>query len=142
PKGKLYNLPPLIDLLKVLSLRLPDRTFFEEAHAKFDITGPRAHFRELNLLGNWVSLRGGGDMNLDVRDLNLDFHVDWSRSNQALAPATDKTRPLVSDQLLMIRMRGAYGNVHCTADIVPGVTQPLKKMLTAGSESALRGGKQ
>jgi AsmA-like C-terminal region len=141
PKGKLYNLPPLIDLLKVLSLRLPDRTFFEEAHAKFDITGPRAHFRELNLFGNWVSLRGRGDMNLDGSDLNLDFHVDWARLNQALPPVIDKIPPLLSDQLLMIKMRGAYGNVHCTADIVPMVTQPFKKMLTAGSESATHGGK-
>ncbi len=132
PKGKLYNLPPLIDLLKVLSLRLPDRTFFEEAHAKFDIVGPRAHFRELNLFGNWVSLRGRGDLNLDGSDLNLDFHVDWARLNQALPPIIDKIPPLVSDQLLMIKMRGAYGNVHCTPEIVPGVTQPLKKMIGVG----------
>src|SRR6185312_12049119 len=32
PQGRLYNLPVLLDLLKFLGLRLPDRTAFEEAH--------------------------------------------------------------------------------------------------------------
>ena len=42
PNGRMYNLPLLLDLLKFLGLRLPDRTAFEEAHVVFDIDGMRA----------------------------------------------------------------------------------------------------
>ena len=41
PHGHLYNLPFLLDLLKFLGLRWPDRTAFEEAHCVFAIEGNR-----------------------------------------------------------------------------------------------------
>ena len=43
PSGKLARLPLLLDLLKWLGLRLPDRTAFEQAHADFRIEGPTTH---------------------------------------------------------------------------------------------------
>jgi len=50
PNGsKIYNLPPLLDLIKVLGLRAPDRTAFEEAHAEFDIRGDRVHATKIEL---------------------------------------------------------------------------------------------
>src|SRR5207249_1047999 len=47
PNGRIYNLPVLLDLLKVLNLRPPDRTAFEEAHASFGIRGQRVHVNRL-----------------------------------------------------------------------------------------------
>ena len=43
PNGKMYRLPLLLDLLKWLGLRLPDRTAFEQAHVTFAIDGDRVH---------------------------------------------------------------------------------------------------
>src|SRR5439155_26912263 len=65
PKGKLYDLPPLLDLLKFLKLRSPDGTAFEEAHVQFRIQGKRVQFDEIELLGGLVNLTGNGGMNLD-----------------------------------------------------------------------------
>ena len=45
PNGKMYNLPVLLDLLKLIGLRTPDRTAFEEARASFSIKGPRVTVR-------------------------------------------------------------------------------------------------
>ena len=41
PNGKMCKLPLFLPLIKVLGLRPPDRTFFEEAHARFSIQGLR-----------------------------------------------------------------------------------------------------
>jgi hypothetical protein len=135
PSGKLYNLPLLLDLLKFLGLRLPDRTAFEEAHATFDIEGKRAHVHRLELYGNAISLRGQGDLNLDGSDLNLDFNVDWARLGQIL-PASVRVIPReISNQLLKIEMRGRFGDVRFNKQPIPLLTDPLRKLLNADGDS-------
>src|SRR6185503_8492664 len=52
PSGKLLNLPVLLNLIKVVKLRVPDETGFEEAHALFYIRGERVRFGSLDLIGN------------------------------------------------------------------------------------------
>jgi hypothetical protein len=108
--GKLINLPFLIDLLKFLGLRLPDRTAFEELHALFHINGPRMGVRRLDLIGNAISLSGQGELNLDGTDLSLDFYPSWARMEQLLPPAARAFPPVVSKNLMTIEMRGKLGN--------------------------------
>jgi hypothetical protein len=134
PKGKMANLHPLVDLLKVLGLRWPDRTAFEEAHARFSINGPRVSVSQLSLLGNAISLRGHGEMNLNGTDLNLDFHTDWARAAQMLPPAVKAVPEEISNQLLKIQMRGQLGDVRITKVPVPLVVDPVKKVLKGGKE--------
>ncbi len=129
PNGKMYNLPVLLDLIKVLGLRPPDRTAFEEAHAQFSIQGPRAKVTQLDLIGNAISLRGTGELNLDGSDLNLDFHVDWARAAQILPPRFVKYPQELSNQLLKLEMRGQVGNVKVTKVPVPLVMDPVKRLL-------------
>jgi hypothetical protein len=128
PDGKLYNLPLFLDLLKVVGLRPPDRTAFEEMHAAFDVRGPRVYVNRLELFGNAISLRGAGEMNLDGSDINLDFHADWARITQALPPGIKRIPPAVSDQLLTIRMRGKLGDLQCTKEPMPVLFDPLRRM--------------
>ncbi len=104
--AKLYNLPLILDLLKFLGLRWPDRTAFEEVHALFRITGPRVSLRELELQGNAVSLSGRGDFNLDGTDLHVDFYPTWARIEQMLPPALRSAPAAVSKNFLIIEMRG------------------------------------
>ena len=52
PSGRIEKLPWLIDLLKLLKLRAPDRTAFEEAHAAFQVRGPRVNITRLDLFGD------------------------------------------------------------------------------------------
>src|SRR5206468_7290454 len=54
PTGRMYNLPVLLDLVKVLKLQTPDKTAFEEAHATFHIQGDRVKVDQLDLIGNAV----------------------------------------------------------------------------------------
>jgi hypothetical protein len=129
PNGKILNLPPLLDLLKVLNLRLPDKTAFEEARIRFTIGGLRARVHRLELYGNSVSLTGEGTVNLNGTDLNLDFCAVPARVVQFLPPVLDKIPPLVSEQLLKIKMRGEIGKVECIKEPVPMVTDLVKDLL-------------
>jgi hypothetical protein len=138
PSGRMYNLPLLLDLLKVPGLRVPDRTAFEEAHATFAIRGPRVNVTRVDLFGNAISLSGKGEMNLDGTDINLDFYAVWGRVVQMLPPVLDKIPPAISKQLLKIKMRGKIGDVHCIREPVPVVVEPLHDLFQkmAGRQKA------
>src|SRR5262249_46810310 len=129
PSGKMYNLPLLLDLLKVLTLRVPDRTMFEEAHARFTIQGRRVKFSRLDVYGNAVSLGGRGEMNLDGTDLNLDFHAVLGRLPQLLPGVLKELPPAVSQQLLRIQARGQVGNVQISKEPVRILVDPLREFL-------------
>ena len=46
PNGRMYNLPVLLPLLKLLKLQAPDQTAFEEAHAVFELRGDKVQAAE------------------------------------------------------------------------------------------------
>jgi hypothetical protein len=129
PNGRLYNLPPILDLLKFLSIRLPDGTAFEEAQADFTIQGNRVGISRLDLIGNSISLRGQGEMNLDGSDLNIDFYAVWARVTQMLPPIIKGPLHDMSKYLLKIQMRGRMGDVRFHKEPVPAVVEPLKGLL-------------
>jgi hypothetical protein len=128
PSGKLYRLPLLLDLLKWLGLRPPDRTAFEQAHVAFGINGTRIQVTQLDLVGNAISVRGTGTMNLDGTDLNLDLNADWGRVPELLPPALTGLSREISNQLLRIKVRGRLDNVRFDKEFVPVVTDPLKRV--------------
>ncbi|HJT78178.1 MAG TPA: hypothetical protein VJ739_13325, partial [Gemmataceae bacterium] len=128
PEGKMYNLPLLLDLLKVVGLRPPDRTAFEEAEAGFEITGPRVHVDHIDLIGNAISLRGAGDLNLDGTDINLDFNADWARVPQMLPASMRGVPRAISDGLLRIHVSGQLGDVHFAKEPVPALLAPFRRL--------------
>ncbi len=129
PSGKLYNLPLLLDLLKFLSVRWPDRTAFEEAHARFTIHGPRVQINRLELLGNAISLGGEGRMNLDGTDMDLDLYTVWGRIVQMLPPSVKDLPPWVSRQFLKIKVRGPIQKPQFDKEPVPVLMEPMKELL-------------
>jgi hypothetical protein len=129
PNGQISNLPPLLDLLKVLNLRLPDRTAFEEARMRFSINGPVVTFDQLDLFGNSISLSGRGTMKIDGTELNLDFYSFWGRIMQWSPPIIDKMWPALSKGLLKIKLRGSLSQRTVTKEPVPILTEPVKEFL-------------
>jgi hypothetical protein len=129
PKGKMYDLPVLLDLLKVLQLRPPDRTAFEEAYARFAIRGPRVRVQRLDLYGDAFSLSGEGTMNLDGTDIQLDFYAVWGRIMQILPPLLSKIPPAISRQCLRIEMRGRIGDVRVRKELAPTLVEPLMRLI-------------
>jgi hypothetical protein len=128
-RGKLYRLPLLLDLLKAFGLRVPDRTAFEQARMIFGIEGPQMRVQDLDLIGNAISLRGQGTLNLDGSNLNLDFNADWGRMSQVLPHPVLDLSQAVSDQLFKIKLRGKISSPHFDKVPIPSVVEPIKKVL-------------
>jgi hypothetical protein len=131
PRGHLYNLPLLLDLLKFLGLRWPDKTAFDQAHAAFSIHGDRLSFSHLELYGNAISLHGQGDMKLDGQEVRLDFIPVWGRIEQVLPAAWQPIPSAIGKNLLKIEMRGKVGaskDLHFHKKPVPGLIEPLIQM--------------
>ena len=132
PSGRLYNLPLLLDLLKFLGLRWPDRTAFEELHALFSIHGMRVAMSKLQLTGNAVSLTGQGDFKLDGTDLNLNFYPSWGRIKDFWPQSIRFISPAISKNLLTIEMRGQVDSnpdhLKFNKRIVPFLVDPLMQV--------------
>ncbi len=126
PNGKLYRLPPLLDLLKALGLRAPDRTAFERARLEFNVEGERVKVNALNLIGSAVSLRGQGTVKIDGSDLNLDFNAD---PGMLQVPVISDIQHVVSDQLLKIKVRGSLTQPRFEKELIPGVVDPVRRLL-------------
>jgi hypothetical protein len=142
PSGKLARLPLLLDLLKWLGLRLPDRTAFEQAHADFRIEGPRMHITELDLYGNALSVRGQGSMKLDGTDLKLDMNADWGRLSQLLPPGINDLSRELSNQLLRVKVHGKVDDLKFEKELVPVVTEPIKRLWKSLSGARITSSKQ
>jgi hypothetical protein len=132
PAGRLYNLPILLDLIKFLGLRWPDRTFFEEGKANFSIHGQRAHMDQLELIGNAVSFYGQGDFNLDGTDLKLDLYPTWGRVQQLVPPALRGIPAEIGKTMLKVEMRGKISpnpkDLKLTKKPIPVLLDPLFQM--------------
>src|SRR5262249_28785528 len=127
--GKLYKLPLLLDLLKWLGLRAPDGTAFEDVRVRFGIDGDRVHVQDLDLVGNAISLRGQGTVGLYGDNLNLDLNTDWARLGQLLPPGLSEWPRSLSDQLLKIKVRGSVKDIRFEQELVPAVSERLKRVV-------------
>jgi AsmA-like C-terminal region len=69
----LYELPVFIQLFKAFSFAAPDKTAFNYALTTFNIRNRMVSFRDIDLIGDAISLRGKGTARFDG-PLNLDFY--------------------------------------------------------------------
>jgi hypothetical protein len=129
-KGRMGQLPVLLDLLKAFGLRLPDRTAFEQAEMVFAIEGPQVRVQQLDLYGNAISLKGLGTIDLDGSNLELDFTATPGLISKVLPTGIDAIPQMISQQFLKIKMRGKVGkggDIRFDKELVPGVIEPLRR---------------
>jgi AsmA-like C-terminal region len=135
-QGKMGRLPLLLGLLKSFGLRVPDRTAFEEAHLHFAIEGPQVKVQNLDLIGNAISLHGEGTVDVDGKNLNLDFSATPGQLKRLLPGGLDIGFEAISEQILKIKMRGQVtgpNGVRFEKELVPAVSEPLKKVMGRGT---------
>ncbi len=127
PQGRMYNLPVLLDLVKVLKGQQPDGSAFEEAHATFDLKGDRVRVTQLDLLGSAVSLGGSGELDTDGRYVQFEFYTIWSQTLKRwlTTPLGDVTG-LLSGSLFKIELTRVNGTLTPKAHMLPVVTDPVR----------------
>ncbi len=79
-----YQLPAMVSLLKILSLRVPDTHAFSTSDLDFHLAGEHIYFDRINFSGDAISLRGTGEMGTD-KQLQLMFYTVVGRDQSARA---------------------------------------------------------
>ncbi len=129
PQGRLYNLPVLLELVKVLKGQTPDGVAFEEAHASFDLKGDRIRVTQLDLLGAAVSLGGSGEMDFTGKDVRFEFYTIWSQTlRRWLSTPLGDVTGLLSGGLFKIELTRVNGEYVTKAHMLPAVTDPVRAM--------------
>ena len=59
----IYELPVMISMLKILSIKAPDPNAFSQSDINFHIEGEHVYFDKLDFKGDAISLLGKGEMN-------------------------------------------------------------------------------
>ncbi|MCH7727876.1 MAG: hypothetical protein IH991_15570, partial [Planctomycetes bacterium] len=70
--AQMAEIPVLLAMLKLLTIRQPNRTAFNASEMDFRIHGDHLYFDKVNFSGDAISLRGMGSVNLN-RDIDLTF---------------------------------------------------------------------
>ena len=127
PNGRLYNLPVLLPLLKLLKLQAPDQTAFEEAHAVFELAGDRVRVSQLDLVGSAVSLGGSGELSCSGDDARFEFYTVWSQALKRwlTTPLGDVTS-FLSGNLFRIEVVKQNGEMKYVPHMLPAVTDPVR----------------
>ncbi len=128
PTGRMYNLPVLLDLMKVLKLQTPDRTAFEEAHATFRLKDDRVYVDQLDLIGKALCVGGSGELDLAGDNVRFEFYTLGSQILARLVntPVGDLSA-FLSRNLFVIRMtKENGGETRYRPEPVPVVTEPAR----------------
>jgi hypothetical protein len=125
-KADIYELPVMVSLLKILSVRKPDKTAFISSDADFRIEHGRMCFEHLNLNGDAVSLVGEGDLDFQGK-IDLKFHSMVGRADRETRPVRDLFGG-ASQQFFQIRVGGTLQNPETSREAFPGVNQALQRL--------------
>jgi hypothetical protein len=126
----MYNLPILLDLVKVLKLQTPDKTAFEQAHAVFRIQGDRVKVEQIDLIGKAICVGGSGELDTNGEFVKFEFYTVWSTVLKQLinTPVGDLTA-FLSKNLFVIKMTRENGEMKYKPEAVPLVTEPTKAVI-------------
>ena len=122
--GDIYELPLLLSLLKILSVRAPDTKAFSTSDINFKIHDSHVDFDPINFRGDAISLIGRGEMDFN-KNVNMKFYAAVG-SDRLQVPIL---RPLlggVSQQLMEIYVVGSLDNPRTSRQALPGVRRALE----------------
>ncbi len=129
-EAEIYELPVLVSLLKVLRNRSPNTTAFDTCEANFELTGKQIEFKQLNLVGDAVSLYGRGEANFD-HEIDLVFHSivgrhDWN------VPMLRSLLGSASEQILQIEIDGTLEHPETRRRALPAVSSLIEQIGSEG----------
>jgi len=120
----IYELPVMISLLKILSIREPDRTAFSASDIHFRIEGPHLYFDPINFSGDAISLEGKGEMDFQTA-INLQFRAQLGR-NELHLPVLREVLGGASEQILILHVEGTLEDPITRREPFPVVQQALQ----------------
>lgn len=125
-EADLYELPQMVALLKLLSVRPPDPTAFTESQMAFRVVGEHIYFDDFRLCGDAISLLGKGEMNFN-QQLDLTLHAMVGRQRQRIPIVSDLLGG-ASQQIMLIHVGGTLADVELRREPFPVVTQAVQQL--------------
>lgn len=122
----IYQLPLMVSLLKLLSVRPPDTTAFTRSDINFYIQGEHIYVDRIDFSGDAISLLGKGEVGFN-KQMKLTFH--------AMVGPNENRFPLVKDllggasqQIMLIHAEGSLDQPVLRREAFPGVSQALQQL--------------
>jgi hypothetical protein len=122
----IYELPVMISLLKILSIRAPDRNAFSNSAIDFRVEGEHVYFDRIDFNGDAISLLGTGEMDFQ-QAIKLTFHAIVGRGDLNL-PVLKDIFTGASRQIMLLHVGGTLQNPESWKEAFPGVNQALQQL--------------
>ena len=124
--ANIYELPLMISLLKILSVRMPDPTAFSKSDIDFRIVGNHIYFDRIDFNGDAISLIGKGEMNFQS-EIRLTFHTMVGRDELRI-PILRPILGSASEQMMQIHVAGTLSNPETSRKAFPGLNQAIQQL--------------
>ena len=124
--ANVYELPLMIALLKLVSVRPPDATAFTKSDMDFRIEGDHIYLDRINFNGDAISLLGQGEMDWNRR-VKLNFYSIVGR-NELRVPVISQLVGEASKQTWEIRVDGTLDDPKVRSEAFPGLKKFLQQV--------------
>jgi hypothetical protein len=126
--ANIYELPVMLSLLKVLSLKEPDLTAFTTSDVEFLIHGAhgQVYFPRIDLSGDALSLAGRGSMGFD-RQLALVFKPQLG-GNRVKVPVLSNLFRSASGQIVELYVGGTADQPDVRQEPLPAIREALENL--------------
>ena len=128
--AKIHQLPVILSLLKILSVKEPNRTAFDSSNVDFSIKGEQIKFDRIELIGDAISLIGNGYMEL-FRHADMNFYSIMGR-NRLYIPLLSELYRAGSQRVLWINIGGPLNNLQTSRRVLPGLDDGLRSLIDNG----------
>ena len=125
-EADIYELPVMVSLLSLLSIKPPDRTAFTTSNMEFRIEGDDVELTHIDFEGDAISLKGRGWMN-SRQEVNLAFYTQLGRDEMQL-PFFRPVLGEINRQFLLIEVTGPLEDPSVTRTAFPQINEQLSQM--------------
>ena len=122
----LYELPVMVSLLKLLSIRTPDQNAFSDVAAHYRVEGEHIYFDNIDFHGDAISLLGKGDLNSQMK-LDMKFFTQVGRNELNVPIITDVFRG-ASQQIMQIYVTGTVQNPEIRKEALPELKKTWQQL--------------
>ncbi len=123
-EANIYELPQMVQLLSLLSIKPPTQSAFTDSHLTFRLDGGRFYFDRLQFEGDALSLYGKGEMDLERRVKAKLYTMVGSRRIPGLSDLIGSA----SQQLMVVNADGPLDQLSITNEVLPGVNEMLQQL--------------
>lgn len=124
-EADVYELPLMMALLKILSIRRPNPTAFSESSGQFRIAGRHIYLDSITFWGDAFSLTGQGEADLDG-NVRLVMRAILGR-REIQVPVIREVFRGASEQIVLVHVGGTLKDPVVRREPFPGVSEVLQR---------------